>query len=349
ATPRPSPTPAPTPVLEGDAAATGPARDRLHLVGTQLTDADGDRALLYGATLYLLPFYLTDGWLDSTLMVETRRITEQLDSMLDRMAELGMDTIRVPLGTPAWEQWLYPLTKDEWLQRLDLVVRGAEERDMKVVITWWDSLDLGAEWPARHDESFKFMRVVHDRYADDPHVFYEPWNEPWGITWEQWGDATTSTVRFWREELGYRGVLVLDTNEWSWGFDTVQADRVLELDRELLGEANILFAIHRYANDNTCFCGAELQEWENNVGQYVTSYPLVVTELGNSNEGRTPQTQWVDEFASHLVQVHVPEGLNGVLPFLWAWEDLNTMTDYDGVTLTDFGQRVVDHLDPIAG
>lgn len=338
-----TPTAPPTPTVD---PTVGPDRSRVHMVGDQLTDPSGDRLVLHGATLYTHPFYLNDGWLDFTLMLETRRIMEQLDPIFDRMAEVGSNTVRIPLGTPAWEQWLYPLTKDEWLERLDQVVSAAEERDMTVIVTWWDSLDLGPEWPQRHQESFEFMRVVHDRYSEDLHVLYEPWNEPHNITWEEWHDATASTVRFWREELDYRGVLILDTNGWSWSFDPLQADRILDLDRELLGEPNLMFAIHRYSNDNTCFCGPEFEAFQTETGQFVDSYPMVVTEVGNSNENRPPQPQWVDEFTTHLIDL-VDDGLNGVLGFTWSWSDLNSMTEYDGVTLTEFGAQLLELLDDL--
>jgi len=210
------------------------------------------------------------------------------------------------------------------------------------MFTWWDALTHGSEWPHRYEESFEFMRAVDERVGDEPNVMIEPMNEPREITWHEWVEATSATVRFWRDELDYDGVLVLDTIDWSWSFDPDAADELLELDTELLGRPNLLFAIHRYANDRTCFCDDEREEWDRTVGRYIDEYPIIVTEVGNFNEGRPPQPEWVEEFVGHLVTDGVDSGLNGVLAFTWQWEDPNTMTEPDGVSLTPFGTQMVD-------
>ncbi len=317
---------------------------QVRVEGNQLVDNSGERVVLLGSTLYLLPFYLSDGWIDWPVMVESRRNIEQLDAILDRMAELGFDTIRVPLGTEAWTEYIYPLTTEEWLERVERIVAEAAERNIYVMFTWWDALTRGSEWPQRYEESFRFMRAVHERVGDESNVMIEPMNEPRQITWDEWVDATSATVRFWREELGYEGVLVLDTIDWSWSFDPDVADELLDLDAELLGEPNLMFAIHRYANDRTCFCDDELAQWERTVGQHVDDYPIVVTEVGNVNEGFPPQPQWVDQFVEHLVTDGIDSGLNGVLAFTWRWQDENSMTESDSVTLTSFGNRIIDLL-----
>jgi hypothetical protein len=275
-------------------------------------------------------------------MVESRRNVEHLDEILDRMGDVGFDTIRVPLGTDAWEEHIYALTSEEWLTRAERIVTEAAERDIQVIFTWWDALTWGSEWPERYEESFEFMRAVHERVGNEPNVMIEPMNEPREISWDQWIEATSATVRFWREELGYDGVLILDTIDWSWSFDPDAADELLEVDTDLLGQPNLLFAIHRYANERSCFCDDELEQWESNVGQYIADYPIIVTEVGNFNEGMAPQPEWVDQFVDHLVTDGIDSGLNGVLAFTWRWEDQNTMTESDGVSLTPFGNQMVE-------
>ena len=327
---------------DGTATATSDAVPWLRVDEGRLVDTSDERVVLFGSTLYAFPFYLADGWIDWPVMIESRRNVEHLDEVLDRMAELGLDTIRVPLGTEAWEEHIYALTTEEWLDRIDRIVAEAAERDIHVVFTWWDALTRGSEWPQRYEESFRFMRAVDERVGDQPNVMIEPMNEPRQITWDDWIEATSATVRFWREDLGYDGVLILDTIDWSWSFDADAADELLDLDAELLGEPNLLFAIHRYANDRTCFCDDERDQWERNVGQYIDEYPIIVTEVGNVNEGFPPQPQWVDQFVDHLVTDGVDNGLNGVLAFTWRWQDENSMTEADTVTLTSFGSRIIE-------
>jgi len=64
----------------------------------RLVDPSGERVVLQGATLYSFPFYLSDGKVDRSVIVESERNVEHLDRILDRMVELGFDTVRVPLA-----------------------------------------------------------------------------------------------------------------------------------------------------------------------------------------------------------------------------------------------------------
>lgn len=317
---------------------------RLRVEGNLVVDERGERHVMMGATLYAFPFYLTDSWIDETVQIESRRIAEHLDEHLDAMAAAGLNSVRVPLGTPAWQEDLYALTTGEWLDRLEHLVDAAGERGMHVMVTWWDALTYADRWPDEYEASFPFMRAVHERVGDRDHVLIEPMNEPRGITWEQWIDATGATVEFWRDELGYDGILLLDTIDWAWNFDPTAADRLLEIDAAARGEPNLVFAIHRYANENDCFCGDEREEWVRIVGRHVEEYPIMVTELGNMNAGNEPSRRWVNEFSDHLAQVDLPAGLNGVQFFTWRWQDANTMTEPDGQQLTTFGRDVLQRL-----
>ncbi|HSL60114.1 MAG TPA: cellulase family glycosylhydrolase, partial [Acidimicrobiales bacterium] len=302
------------------------ASSRLSVEGADLVDASGERFVMLGSTLYALPFYLSGDWTDGGLSEETRRISANLEPILDRMVDEGLNTVRIPLGTEAWESDAYAITPDEWLDRVERITVAAAERDMYVMVAWWDAAQWGQSWPERHEESFPMMRAVHERVGGYDNLVVEPMNEPNRVSWEEWRTATSSTMRFWREDLGYDGPLVINTPGWSWTFDPNEADRITALDAEILGEPNVAFANHRYANDNDCFCGDERDTWVDEVGRYITDYPMLVTEIGNFNGDWEPEPRWVDQFASHLVRDRLPDGLDGILVFTWRWSDPITMT-----------------------
>lgn len=325
------------------------ASTRISVRGPDLVGPDGEPFLFLGSTLYALPFY--EGGRDGTdpaLNAETRRNTENLGPILDRMRAEGLNSVRIPLSSAGWESDAYAITSDEWLTRLELIASEARQRDLQVVISWWDAAMQGDEWPERYREAFPMMRAVHERLADYENVVAEPWNEPNDVSWDEWYAVTADTIRFWRSELGYDGLLVMNTTDYSWSFDPNEADRVIAFDAALRGEPNVAFANHRYANANDCFCGEEREDWEEEVGRFVPDYPLIVTEIGNFNRDWEPSDVWVDQFARHLVEDRVPAGLDGIFVFTWRWVDPNTMTEPDGVTLTSFGQRMLDQLEATA-
>ncbi len=254
----------------------------LTMEGT-LLHADGERFVMAGASAYMMPFYTAeDGGRDVALAETTEGAYDNLDAVLEEMSRTGVNTVRVPVAVAGYEDDVYGLDgKDGYLDRLRRIVRSAAAQDIRVVVGWWDSHSLGAEWLDRYTESFPMMADVRAALEEWPSVVYEPFNEPHDITWEQWEPVMEDVVRYWRDDLAYDGVLLLDTIDYSWSFDPDVAERVLDLDSQLReGEPAVVFANHRYANDQTCFCGAELEAWEQEVGQYVDDFPIAGTEYG---------------------------------------------------------------------
>lgn len=319
----------------------------LTMEGTVL-EADGGRFVLAGASAYIMPFYTAeDGGRDEALAGTTEGAYDNLGAVLEEMSRSGVNTLRVPVAVAGYEEDIYELGgKGGYLDRLRQVVEAAADEDIRVVVGWWDSHSLGAEWLDRYTESFAMMADVHDALEPWPSVVYEPFNEPHDITWEQWEPVMEDVVRYWRDDLGYDGVLLLDTIDYSWSFDPDVAQRVLDLDAGLRdGEPAVVFANHRYANDQTCFCGAELDEWEQEVGQYVDDFPIAGTEYGRwTGPDFQPQEQWNVEFAQHAAQVAVPAGMNGYLAFVWDWVDENAMTEPGGLRLNAYGQLITDEV-----
>jgi hypothetical protein len=214
------------------------------------------------------------------------------------------------------------------LDRLAEYVDLAREARMRVLLVWWDSHRDGVDWLTSYRQVFPMMRAVRERLGNDPGILYEPWNEPHDVTWEQWFPVMKDTLEFFREDLHYRGVLFLDTIKWSWAFNPGWAQRVQSVDAQLQGKSQLVFANHRYANDNTCFCGSEFESWQNRVGRYVLEFPIAGTEYGYWNgPGNGVQPEWYRQLMTYLAEVAVPQGLNGFVAFVWDWVDPNALVD----------------------
>lgn len=316
----------------------------LELDGTVL-QADDERFVMAGTAAYLLPFYGgPEGGQDQPLAETTSRGFEDRVALIADMRANGVNTLRVPVARYGYEQDVYGLGgKQGYLDRLEQIVVTAADQDIRVVVAWWDSHNAGPSWLEDYRDVFPMMRDVREALKGYPGVVFEPFNEPSEVTWEQWEPVMSDVVRFWREDLAYDGVLILDTIDYSWSFDPEVAQRMLDLDADLRdGEPAVMFANHRYANNSTCFCDEEKAQWEDAVGQYLDDFPIVGTEYGRwTGPDFVPQEQWNEQFASHAADVAVPAGLNGYIAFVWDWVDENTMTEQDG-QLNAYGRLVAD-------
>jgi hypothetical protein len=328
----------------GDSAPTGtgpPDATRLN-VRKNLLEVNGRRIVLLGTTIYLVPFYThEDGSPDVDLVRVTSAGMADLDGLMTRLSQEGFNTIRVPLSIDAFGST--PQSMAATAAEVGRIARTADAHGMYTVLSWWDATDIGAAFTSKYAESFPSMAAVAHEIAPIGRVVIEPFNEPNHVTLHDWENVMGATMRYWRTTLGYKGVLLLDTADWSWTFDPGSARRLQKLDMSLLGGADpqLAFANHRYATTNTCFCGAEEREWTSKIEHYVTSFPIVGGEYGNFSAQGPPQPAWVDQFLARLTDTSVPKGLNGVMTFVWHWIDDNTMTTSSG-SLTTFGQQVVD-------
>lgn len=315
----------------------------LQLDGTLLKSGN-ERFVLAGTSAYFLPFYPgADGRSDAALAETTERSYVNRQVILERMADSGVNTLRVPVSQASYGNDVYDLGgRSGYLRRLRELVSVASEKHIRVIIGWWDSHSDGAHWLTNFRKAFPMMHDVRKALRPWPEVMFEPFNEPHDITWEQWEPVMSDVITFWRKQLDYQGVLVLDTKDYSWAFDPDVAQRMLRLDGTLrAGKPAVLFANHRYANNQRCFCGQEQRSWDEEVGQYVGRFPLVGTEYGRwAGPSFTPQPQWNADFARHLSDIAIPGGLNGYLSFVWDWVDQNSMTQPGGERLNAYGDLV---------
>ncbi len=316
-------------------AAVTPA---LAVAGHLLTTASGDRFVIRGVTIYALPFYVVDGRPDPQLAAVTDSAYANRASMFATLKALGYNTVRIPLQASVVAADPYGLGGMRgYLDRLQAFVDAATGAGLYVDVSWWDAFNEGASLPGDYTAEFPMMKAVVDRFSDDPRVIYEPFNEPNGISWDQWIVTFERVLLYWRGSLGYRGVIIADTPNWSWDFDPTYAAALIRYDRALLGSPNLMIANHRYPNGNQCFCGTDRSMWVSTVGQYADRYPLVGTEYGVSDGYGPPEVSWGPSFLTYLTDVSIPQGFNGGITFVWNWIDANSMTSPPGGAMTTWG------------
>lgn len=310
--------------------------------GIQLQDRAGDRVILTGATHYLIPFYPSStGGVDPALEEYTNRSFAIKDKAFAEMKRLGMNTVRVPVSLTGWVDDPYGIGgKDAYMRRLEAIIDSAIGNDLYVVIVWFG----GRVQPgtAAYDAFAEMSERVAELAKDRPEVIIEPINEPVEEASPEWVSQTELLLQLWREDLGYRGLMIIDTPYWSWSFDPDAATEVLERDSDLLGESRVLFANHRYANFSDSFVEEDMEAWDDEILTNVRLFPILGGEYGWYTVGFPTSFEWNTEFFQHLAAVAIPEGMNGAMAFAWHWVDDNSMTTDDGLTINHRGKQYVD-------
>jgi hypothetical protein len=330
-------------LVAGCARFTGDST-RFTLDRSQL-QLDGERYVIVGVTAYLLPFYEGEpGAPDASLEQNRRLVDARAGEWFAAMHAHGFNTVRMPLTWQPDIMALYGYQPQEYAQRVRELVRMAHESGLTVILCWFDSTGLGAGLKDRYRDAFPAMKQIYTLVKDTPGVLLEPFNEPNDMDWPTWLRIWGDVVDFVRRDLEYDGVLIVDTIDYSWSFSPQAAKELQSRDRRIRGTAQLMFANHRYANTNTCFCGTERSKWESEVGRYTNDFPILGSEYGNYNEGMGPSAAWMRDLLHHLVTVAIPRGMNGAVAFVWHWVDPNSMTSSSGLELNDYGKQIVDDL-----
>jgi len=298
------------------------------------------RYVLKGAAVHFVEQYA-----DATMQKYTLADWNNRDAILLKMRALGMNTIRIPLTYAAYDASQIR-SQTAWIDRLQSIVNAADAYDMNVIFSWWDGDTDAANWPSNYQKLFPMLTALFSRIGNHPRVMYEPWNEPNHVTWDQWLTPTQQTIAKLRS-LGYTGVIIVDTINWSWSFDPNKAQTILDFDAGVppapgpRRAPNILFSNHRYANTSTCFCDADpgKSEWQNEIGSQVGAFPIAGLEYGYFNNPYGPTPLWNQQFLQYVADTAVPAGFNGAMAFVWDWVDQNTMVSPDGerTNLTQWG------------
>ena len=317
----------------------------LRVVGNKLELISGLRFVMRGVIIYAMPFYETNGRADTALGPVTEQAYVDRTAMFTRVKALGFNTVKIPISASIYSSDPYHLGGSSgYLARLRAIVDAATSEGLYVVLCWWDALGEGYSVLKEYPRQFPMMKSVALMFRNNPGVIYEPFNEPHQISWDQWIVISEKMVRYWRATIGYRGVIIADTKDYSFNFDPTYVGALIRYDGALLGRPNMLIANHRYPNRETCFCGTALASWNALIGQYIGDFPFLGTEYGIFNPVASEKLEWGKSFLTYLKDKAIPSGFNGALFFVWNWVDPNTMTNLTTGKLTAWGAAIVADL-----
>jgi hypothetical protein len=123
-----------------------------------------------------------------------------------------------------------------------------------------------------------FWSEVATEYRDDPHVLFELFNEPHGISWDLWlngGTMANGSVVHGMQEMynvvraaGATNLVLVGGLNWAFELADVPLHRVLG--------NNIVYVTHPYN-----FPGKQPKDWDRAFGALAATDPIIATEFGN--------------------------------------------------------------------
>ncbi len=200
---------------------------------------------------------------------------EQIQQVTNSTAKWNVNILRLPVQVKEWDR----VGPEAYMKSyLDPAVEVCKKNDVYCIIDWheiaqWDKKDV-------QEKLENFWKLVAKRYADEPNILYEIYNEPTepntrdAENWAKWRDEAQRWVDQIRKDAPDT-VLLIGSPHWSQmpGF---------AVDNPVKGK-NIAYTMHLYPN-------WDHKEWDNLFGKASQTIPIFITEWGWSNK---EDTFWV--------------------------------------------------------
>lgn len=227
---------------------------RLSAEGSRLVDPQGETVYLRG----LMPQ-------EPSRLHSRNRFGRRL---IERIAAAGANVVRIPVDPE-----MYYKDADYLWRYLDPIVTWAGENGMYVIIDWHyiGNIATGAgkemivlEEISPRELSLAFWTQTAAYFKDAPHVIFEIFNEPAGISAEVWQAHAQELIDAVRAQ-GADQLIIAGGVEYSRDLSWV-----LESP---LGDDNLAYAAHIYP-------GHTQSLWEHWFGETARRYPVLLTEWG---------------------------------------------------------------------
>ncbi|TCM35314.1 ricin-type beta-trefoil lectin domain protein [Kribbella sp. VKM Ac-2568] len=241
--------------------------------------------------------------------------------------ELRANTIRMPINPSS--------VGTDWWTSYRGAIDAATRQGFKVILSYWEAGDAK---DGRVDDQGAFdtmWNTVVGAYRNNPHVYFEPMNEPFGYSLDEWVSLTSSWLAQHKDVP--RGRVVISGTGYNDNVTGVGAARALE---------GTLLSLHFYGfwDDATTE-----QEWLANLRPRIGSYGwrTIIDEAGapmttGLNYGNHEGNVYTSYFGA-LTQVAREQGMGVVY-----WPGLRTGDAYSMTTLVGDGDLEVNSSSGLA-
>jgi endoglucanase len=189
------------------------------------------------------------------------------------------------------------LNQDYWLSsagrfcptyaaNVDTVFHYAVNAGMDVIfdLHWSDAGNLSNPNPGQQlmtdQNSVTFWQQFAAKYANDPHVLFEMYNEPHDISWACWLNGCTTSAGWQAVGMqqiynairgtGANNIVIAGGLNWAFDLSGVPSNRIQG--------SNIAYATHPYD-----YPEKQPAAWDSAWGFLTATNPVLVTEFGNFN------------------------------------------------------------------
>lgn len=240
-------------LLSGSATAEESPLPRLRTEGNRLETPDGSPVTLRGASLCSLD------WHEPLTLFK---------NLTDKKTGWNVNVVRLPVQPAEWEQ-LGP--KNYLENRLDPAVAECRKSGVYCVIDWHEIADWDNEETARKLEAF--WLIVAPRYAQEPFILYEIFNEPKEPSSRDRGNwlAFRARAQGWIDMVrkdAPETVLLVGSPHWS-------QMPAFAVEDPFRGD-NLVYVAHIYG-------GWPVETWDELFGNAAWTVPLFISEWGWSS------------------------------------------------------------------
>lgn len=147
--------------------------------------------------------------------------------------------------------------------------------------------------------SVVFWEDAAQAYANHPAVLFDLYNEPWGVTWEQWrkGGLIVESDKKAKTKLTYqavglqtlldairatgaKNVIVASGGNWAYEFEGIPGAHELS---DPTGQG-VIYGAHPYPHSYARLGQETLAQWTARMEKFAAKLPLIVTEFGSDEK-----------------------------------------------------------------
>jgi aryl-phospho-beta-D-glucosidase BglC (GH1 family) len=280
------------------------------------------------------------------------------DHDFDLIKSWNVTAVRLPLSQAAWLGRSCPA--GAYMQSVDSAIAKANARGMYAIIDlhWSDVLgqspcDAGCPTGQQmmpDTDSLVFWRSVAQRYAANPGVIFDLYNEPHDVSWSCWrnGGCTayaspyasaggwTPYTAVGMQQLynavrgtGAKNLVLVGGLDWAYDLSGV-------VNGFALSGNNIAYDTHVYT-----LYHSTTTDWDTHFGLVAGRYPMVSTEFGASDCSTTDTSRLLSYFDAPM-----GNALNRIGWTIWSWNNPGScqqpsiIADWAGDPLTGQGQLI---------